>query len=88
MDKQELIIITRKLINSKKIITPKIKLELIQMGFKETRIGAQKTDEINSREMKIDFKGYDLAVGIAARPVSYGCQRLFKALVINLDSSI
>lgn len=72
---------TFKILSKKKIITPDIKDELIMLGFNEVNIGAKEIHEICSKELKIDFFGYDIAIGIFARCINYGCGRMYRALV-------
>lgn len=74
---------TRKIIETKKIITPDIKEKLIDLGFKEVVIGCKKEHEIISKQVKIDFYGFDIAIGLAARSISYGCGRKYLAMVFK-----
>ena len=73
------------LLGTKKVITPIIKEKLLQIGFKLVVIGTNDKHEINSREIKTNFNGYDIAIGLAATAVSYGSGRKYSALVINLE---
>ena len=73
----------KNLIETKKIITPDIKEKLIELGFKEVVIGCKKEHEIISKQVKIDFYGFDIAVGLAARSISYGCGRKYLAMVFK-----
>ena len=74
---------TRKIIETKKIITPDIKEKLIDSGFKEVVIGCKKEHEIISKQVKIDFYGFDIAIGLASRSISYGCGRKYLAMVFK-----
>jgi len=46
---------SKKIIESKKIITADIKNQLIELGFKEVIIGCRNEHEITSKQVKIDF---------------------------------
>ncbi len=83
IEKLNILDTTRALIETKKIITPIIKNKLIELGFKEVSIGAKEEHEIKSKELKIGFAGYDIAIGLASRPVSYSSGRLYRAMVIK-----
>ncbi len=72
------------IISKAKIITPEIKEELIRLGFKETMIGCKEIHELNSKDIKFDFFGYDIVIGLAARSISYGCGRLYRGMSITL----
>lgn len=71
------------ILSKKKIITSNIKEELINLGFKEVNIGSKEMHQISSKELKFDFFGFDIAIGIFARCISYGCNRLYRALIYN-----
>ncbi len=72
------------IISKAKIITPKIKEELIGLGFKEVMIGCKEIHELNSKDIKLDSYGYDIVIGLAARSISYGCGRLYRGMSITL----
>ncbi len=72
-------------LGKKKLITPDIKENLINLGFREVNIGHKEIHKINSKELKLDFFGYDIAIGIYARYISYGCNRLYRAIVYNFN---
>lgn len=71
---------------TKKIVTPVIKNKLIELGFKEIVIGTKQEHEINSKNVKIDFFGYDIAIGLSAQAINYASRRKYIALVINLKN--
>lgn len=74
----------KNIIERKKIITPDIKENLIELGFKEVIIGCKKEYEISSKQVKIDFHGFDIAIGLSPVAISYGCGRRYRAMVITL----
>ena len=87
LTKKELVILYLKtLLDSKKIVTPEIKKSLLSMGFQLKVIGVKEEDAINSTELKTNFHGYDIAIGLAAVSVSYGSKRKYSALVLNLPN--
>ena len=65
------------------MVTSAIKEHLISIGFKLEIIGTKEEHEINSRELKTNFNGHDIAIGLAATPTSYGTRRKYSALVID-----
>ncbi len=73
-----------KIIEPKKIITPPIKQQLIELGFIETVIGTKEIHEITSKEVKIDFHGYDIAIGLSPRAISYASGRQYRAMTIKI----
>ncbi len=74
-----------KSLGKKKLITPDIKEELLSLGFKEVNIGCKEIHEIRSKDLKLDFFSYNIAIGIGARTINYGCKRLYRALVYNFN---
>ncbi|HQD92778.1 MAG TPA: hypothetical protein PK924_05865 [Bacilli bacterium] len=74
----------KKIIDVKKIITPDIKEKLTKLGFKEAVIGCKDEHKITSKQMKIDFHGFDVAIGLSPVAISYGCGRRYRAMVIKL----
>lgn len=83
IDKQAFLEKSIEIINTKKIITQDVKNRLIQMGYKEVVIGCKNEHEISSKEVKLDFHGYDIAIGISCRPISYASGRQYRALAIT-----
>lgn len=75
-----------KIIEEKKIITPPVKLRLIELGFKEVIIGTKEIHTINSKEVKVNFHGYDIAIGLSARSISYSSGRQYRAMVFNVQN--
>lgn len=75
---------SKKIIESKKIITADIKNQLIELGFKEVIIGCRNEHEITSKQVKIDFHGFDIAIGLSPVAISYGCGRRYRAMVIEI----
>lgn len=71
IDKQAFLEKCKQIIGTKKIVTQDVRSQLIQMGYKEVVIGCKDEHEINSKDVKIDFHGYDIAIGISCRPISY-----------------
>lgn len=71
------------IIDAKKNITQHVRNQLIQMGYKEVVIGCKEEHEISSKEVKLDFHGYDVAIGISCRPISYASGRQYRALAIK-----
>lgn len=69
IDKQALLEKSRQIIDTKKIITQDVRSQLIHMGYKEVVIGCKGEHEISSKEVKLDFHGYDIAIGISCRPI-------------------
>lgn len=45
-------------------------------------IGCRNEYEISSKEVKLDFHGYDIAIGISCRSISYASGRQYRALAI------
>lgn len=87
LKKKELIILyLESLIDTKKIITPGIKEQLKSYGFKEVVIGTKDEHEIKSKNFKLNFHGYDIAIGLSPIPISYGSNRKYIALVYNFNS--
>lgn len=74
-----------KVIDQKKVITPIIKSQLIDLGFTEVIIGTKEIHDINSKEVKVNFSGYDIAIGLSARAISYSSGRQYRAMVIKLE---
>ena len=74
----------KQIIERKKIITPDIKEKLIELGFKEVVIGCKDEHKITSKQVKIDFHGYDIAIGLSPVAISYGCGRRYRAMMIKL----
>lgn len=72
------------LLGSKKYVTQEIKKTLLNLGFKEKKLGGRFECEINSKEIKTDFLGYDFAIGLAARCEHCKSKRRFTAMVIKL----
>jgi len=72
---------TKSIIEEKKIITPVIKTKLLELGYKEVVIGCQYEHEIKSKDIKLDFYGYDIAIGISCRSIGYASGRQYRALV-------
>ena len=72
-----------RVIDTKKIITSDIKNQLITLGFNEVVIGCKNEHEITSKQVKIDFHGYDIAIGLSPVAISYGCGRRYRAMVIK-----
>ena len=75
---------SKKIIETKKIITSDIKEKLIELGFKDAVIGCRNEHEITSKQVKIDFNGYDIAIGLSPVAIGYGCGRRYRAMVIKL----
>jgi hypothetical protein len=73
----------KRILEAKKIITPNIKEELIKLGFKEVVIGCKNEHEITSKQVKIDFHGFDIAIGLSPVAISYGCGRRYRAMVFK-----
>ncbi len=85
--KPEVLIIlnqAKEIIALKKIITQDIKDKLISIGFTEKVVGIKREHEITSKQIKLDFHGYDIVIGLSARSISYGSGRQYRAMVINL----
>lgn len=84
--KEELIILyLQTLLDSKKIVTSAINKTLTELGFYLVAFGTGEENEINSRELKTNFHGHDIAIGLAARAVSYGNGRRYTALVMDFN---
>jgi len=79
---------SQKIIESKKIITADIKNQLIALGFKEVVIGCKKDHEITSKQVKIDFHGFDIAIGLSPVAINYGCGRRYRSMVIKLKEQM
>ncbi len=90
IDPEVLIILNKakEIIDLKKIITEDIKEKLIELGFTEKIIGIKREHEISSKQVELDFFGYDIAIGIFARTISYGCGRQYRAMVIKIKEKI
>ena len=83
IDKQAFLEKSIQIINTKKIITQDVKNQLIHLDYKEVVIGFKDEHQISSREVKLDFHGYDIAIGISCRPISYASGRQYRALAIK-----
>lgn len=83
IDKQAFLEKSKQVNDTKKIITQNVRSQLIQMGYMEVVIGCKDEHEISSKEVKLDFHGYDIAIGISCRPISYASGRQYRALAIN-----
>lgn len=82
--KEELIIKYLKvLMETKKIVTPELKKQLITYGFKEVVIGTKDEHKIKSKDFKLNFHGYDIAIGLSPLAISYASFRRYYALVFN-----
>jgi len=73
----------KEIMGRKKIIAPDVKIDLIKLGFCEVIVGCKKEHEITSKQVKINFHGYDIAIGLSPVAISYGCGRKYRALVIK-----
>ena len=71
------------ILSEAKIITSKIKDKLIFLGFTEKVVGCRNEYEINSKDLKLHFFDYDIAIGLAARSIGYGCGRQYRILGYN-----
>lgn len=71
------------ILSEAKIITSKIKDKLILLGFTEKVVGCRNEHEINSKDFKLNFFNHDIAVGLAARSIGYGCGRQHRILGYN-----
>lgn len=88
LSKKEVIeLYLKNIIEQKKIITPEIKRHLKSMGFVEKKLGCKKQFEINSKDLKVDFNGYDFAIGLAAKPENCVTGRKYAALVLSLNDN-
>lgn len=86
--KNELIVkYIQTLIETKKVITPKLKKQLIAYGFKEMVIGTKLEHKIQSKDIKFNFHGNDIAIGLSPVAISYGSLRRYFALVYNFNKS-
>ncbi|MDD4000033.1 MAG: hypothetical protein PHX62_03970 [Bacilli bacterium] len=74
----------KKIIEIKKIITPDIKEKLIDLGFREAVMGCKDEHKITSKQVKIDFYGFDIAIGLSPVAINYGYGRRYRAMVITL----
>lgn len=79
---------SKKIIEIKKIITSDIKEKLIALGFKEVVIGYRNEHEITSKQVKTDFNGFDIAIGLSPVAINYGCGRRYRAMVIKLKEQM
>ena len=79
---------SKKIIETKKIITANIKNQLITLGFKEAVIGCKNEHEITSKQVKVDFHGFDIAIGLSPVAINYGCERRYRAMVIKLKDQM
>lgn len=68
------------IIESRKVITAGIKKQLMDIGFRESVIGTKEEHNIHSKEVKINFHGYDIAIGISPLSISYNSGRRYRAL--------
>lgn len=82
IDKQAFIEKSIQIIDTKKFVTQHVRNQLIQMGYKEVVIGCKNEHEISSKEVKFDFHGYNISIGISCRPISYASGRQYRALAI------
>jgi hypothetical protein len=73
--------ISKRIIEDKKIITPVIKTKLLELGYKEVVIGCHHEHEIKSKDIKLNFHGYDIVIGISCRSIGYASGRQYRALV-------
>src|SRR5690554_6739666 len=86
--KNELIVkYIQTLIETKKVVTPKLKKQLIAYGFKEMVIGTKLEHKIQSKDIKFNFHGNDIAIGLSPVAISYGSLRRYFALVYNFNKS-
>lgn len=74
------------LMDTKKIVTPELKKQLIILGFKEVVIGTKKEHKIQSKDFMLDFFGYDIAIGLSPLAISYHSERRYFAMVYNFQS--
>src|SRR5690554_3168787 len=86
--KNELIVnYIQALLETKKIVTPNLKKQLIAYGFKEMVIGTKQEHKIQSKDIKFNFHGNDIAIGLSPVAISYGSLRRYFALVYNFNKS-
>lgn len=84
--KDELILMYIKLLlESKKVITPKLKALLLDYGFNQIVIGTKEEHKITSKVIKENFYGNDIAIGLAPISISYNSGRRYIALVFNFN---
>ena len=71
------------LMDTKKIVTPELKKQLLSYGFKEIVVGNKPEHKIQSKDFKLNFHGYDIAIGLSPLAISYASYRRYFALVFN-----
>ena len=47
-------------------------------------IGCKNEHKITSKQVKINFHGFNIAIGLSPVAISYGCGRRYKAMVIKV----
>lgn len=75
------------LMETKKIVTPKLKNQLLAYGFKEIVVGTKTEHKIQSKDIRFNFNNYDIAIGLSPVAISYGSHRRYFALVYNFNKS-
>lgn len=85
MNEAQLSFLTRikEMTDTKKIITPKIKQDLIDLGFKEVVVGCYEIHKITSKEIKTNYHGHDIAIGLSPRAISYASNRQYRAMTFS-----
>lgn len=81
--KELIVMYIQVLMETKKIVTPELKKQLLEYGFKEVVMGTKPEHKIQSKDFKFNFHGYDIAIGLSPLAISYASYRRYFALVFN-----
>lgn len=87
MNKEKLLIEVNNLLEGKHAVTSEVKNALYNLGFQLRDFGSKKENEIHSREIRIDFNGYDIAVGLASMSAGGNFRRKYFALVYKFQEN-